>query len=93
MAPHPRYAHEGSGPTPPATGPELRLTLPEAVYLGLRRNSGVRGAYLQRVLDAYNLHVAESAFTPRGNLLSTVDADRTGGNRGPPLTCRRRCKR
>lgn len=82
VAPQPRYAHEGYGSPPPATGPELRLTLPEAVYLGLRRNHGVRGAYLQRVLDAYNLHVAESAFTPRGNLLSTVDVDRTGGNRG-----------
>lgn len=82
MAPTPRYAHEGTGTPPSAGGPELRLTLPEAVYLGLRRNHGVQGAYLQRVLDAYNLRVAESAFTPRGHLLATFDADRTGGSRG-----------
>ncbi|WP_349594738.1 TolC family protein [Azospirillum argentinense] len=74
-----RYAQTGSATAPlPLAGPEVRLTLPEAVYLGLRQNLGVRGAYLQRVLDKYNLHVAESAFAPKASVVVSLGADRTG---------------
>lgn len=81
LTPTPRYARTGAAPTTPPKGPEVRLTLPEAVYLGLRRNPGVRGAYLQRVLDKYDLHVAESAFSPKGSLVASIIGDRTGSGR------------
>ena len=61
-----------------AEGPEVPLTLPQAVYLGLRQNPGVRNAYLQRVLDQFNLRVSESVFSPKGSLVTSANADRTG---------------
>nr|WP_246500128.1 TolC family protein [Azospirillum soli] len=72
------YAEPGAPPLPTAQGPELPLTLPEAVYLGLRQNPAVRNAYLQRVLDKFNLRVAESLFSPKGNIVASISADRTG---------------
>ncbi|MBF5094977.1 TolC family protein [Azospirillum sp. INR13] len=85
----PLRSYVGSGPTSaerpaaelPADEPEVRLTLPEAVYLGLRRNPAVRGAYLERVLDQFNLHVAESRFSPVGSIVGSVGVDRTGSTR------------
>ncbi|WP_044552128.1 hypothetical protein [Azospirillum lipoferum] len=65
----------------PADEPEVRLTLPEAVYLGLRRNPSVCGAYLERVLDQFDLHVAESRFSPVGSIIGSVGVDRTGSTR------------
>lgn len=86
MTPTPRYAQAGSAmvsPGPPLglpPGPELRLTLPEAVYLGLRRNPAIRSAYLQRILDKYNLSVSESLFSPKGSIVASATADRTGAS-------------
>ncbi|MCG5238710.1 TolC family protein [Azospirillum doebereinerae] len=80
MTPTPRYAQAGAAPTAPPTGPEVRLTLPEAVYLGLRRAPAIRSAYLQRVLEKYNLSVSESAFSPKGGIVASVNADRTGAS-------------
>ena len=85
----PVRSYVGSGPTSaerpaaerPADEPEVRLTLPEAVYLGLRRNPAVRGAYLERVLDQFNLHVAESRFSPVGSITGSIGVDRTGSTR------------
>jgi outer membrane protein TolC len=62
-----------------AEGPEIPLTLPQAVYLGLRQNPGVRSAYLQRVLDQFNLRVSESLFSLKGSLVTSLNADRTAG--------------
>ncbi|MBY6264167.1 TolC family protein [Azospirillum sp. 412522] len=81
MTPTPRYIQAGPTTAVSPPGPEIRLTLPEAVYLGLRRTPVIRSAYLQRVLDTYNLSVAESAFSPKGGLVATIDTDRTGTSR------------
>lgn len=56
----------------PADEPEVRLALLEAVYLGLRHNPAVRGAYLERVLDQFSLHVAESRFSQVGSIIGAV---------------------
>ena len=45
-------------------GPPVALTLPEAVFIGLRDNLSVRSAYIQRVADKFNLYVAEYKFMP-----------------------------
>jgi outer membrane protein len=52
-----------SAPASPI-GPPIALTLPEAVFIGLRDNLGVRSAYIQRVADKFNLYVAEYKFKP-----------------------------
>lgn len=78
-APSRPYAQSGLptlAPTP--EGPDVPLTLPEAVYLGVRQNSAVRVAHLQRILDKFNLRVSESLFSPQGALTASLDADRTG---------------
>ncbi len=80
MTPTPRYAQTGSATAIALPGPELRLTLPEAVYLGLRRNPAIRSAYLQRILDKYNLSVSESLFSPKGSIVASTTADRTGAS-------------
>lgn len=87
VGPLPRYAQPAgaTAPVPPA-GPEIRLTLPEAVYLGLRRNRAVKSAYLQRVLDKYDLTVAESLLSPKGVLIAGITADRTGAARTADAT-------
>jgi outer membrane protein TolC len=46
------------------------LTLGDAVYLGLRNNSRIRSAYLQRVAQKFDLRVAEDTFNPKLTLNS-----------------------
>jgi outer membrane protein TolC len=60
-----------SRPVPPPNsaraapiGQPIALTLPEAVFIGLRDNLGVRSAYIQRVADKFNLYVAQYKFKP-----------------------------
>jgi len=52
--------------TPVPTGAALELTLDEAVALALRYNRDIRSAYLQRVVQRFDLRVAERAFVPQG---------------------------
>lgn len=52
--------------SPIPTGAPLELTLDEAVALALRYNRGIRSAYLQRVVQRFDLRVAERAFVPQG---------------------------
>lgn len=56
-----------SAPPIPAGAP-LELTLDEAVALALRYNRGIRSAYLQRVVQRFDLRVAERAFVPQGGI-------------------------
>lgn len=51
---------------------EIRLTLGEAIYLGLRNNRSIRSAYLQRVVQKFDLKVAEDRFKPMLVLKSSV---------------------
>ncbi|MGH7021200.1 MAG: TolC family protein [Brevundimonas sp.] len=53
---------------PIPAGAPLELTLDEAVALALRYNRGIRSAYLQRVVQRFDLRVAERAFVPRGEI-------------------------
>ena len=50
----------------------IRLTLGEAIYLGMRNNRSIRSAYLQRVAQKYDLRVAEDRFKPMLVLKSSV---------------------
>ena len=58
-----RATQVSSVPLHSASG--VNLSLADAVALGLRRNRGIRRAYLQRVAQKFDLHVAEAFFSPR----------------------------
>lgn len=60
-------------------GQPLELTLDEAVALALRYNRNVRSAYLQRVVQRFDLRVAERAFVPRGEIGAEVAQRRYDG--------------
>ncbi|MNS21363.1 Outer membrane efflux protein [compost metagenome] len=64
---------------PIPAGAPLELTLDEAVALALRYNRGVRSAYLQRMVERFDLHVAERAFVPQGGIALEVVQRRLGG--------------
>jgi outer membrane protein TolC len=55
------------------------LTLPEAVFLGLRNNRGIRGDYLQRIADRFSLRVAENGFAPRLGIAGDISRGRNAG--------------
>lgn len=67
-----------AGPTLPS-GQALELTLDEAVALALRYNRQVRSSYLQRVVQRFDLRVAERAFIPRGEVGAEVAQRRIDG--------------
>lgn len=64
---------------PIPAGTPLELTLDEAVALGLRNNRGIRSAYLQRVVQRFDLRVAERAFIPQGGIGLEIAQRRVGG--------------
>ena len=65
--------------TPVPTGAALELTLDEAVALALRYNRDIRSAYLQRVVQRFDLRVAERAFVPQGAIGLEVVQRRNDG--------------
>ncbi|WP_159996955.1 TolC family protein [Roseomonas sp. 18066] len=64
----------------------VAMTLPEAVFLGLRNNRAIRSEYLQRIADRFALHVAESSFTPRLSIAGSATRGRTAGVSGTQLS-------
>src|SRR4051794_32123571 len=46
---------------PPQT---LPLSLADAVFIGLRKNTTIRSAYIDRISQIFDLKVAEDIFTP-----------------------------
>jgi outer membrane protein TolC len=66
-------------PPPVAAGPELRVSLADAVALGLRDNRTIRSAYLERVAQKFDLVVARRQFLPKLNIVAGVSRDRFGG--------------
>ncbi|MCF8032826.1 MAG: TolC family protein [Desulfarculaceae bacterium] len=46
------------------TGDTLDMSLPEAVFLAVRGNTDIKNAYLDRVVQKFQLEVAEAKFTP-----------------------------
>jgi outer membrane protein TolC len=72
----PRPAPRAVERAPQGTTP---LTLPEAVFLGLRNNRGIRGDYLQRIADRFSLRVAENGFAPRLSISGDISRGRNAG--------------
>lgn len=68
VAPRPIASVVVPAGAPIPAGAPLELTLDEAVALALRYNRGIRSAYLQRVVQRFDLRVAERAFVPRGEI-------------------------
>lgn len=67
-------------------GPPVELTLEEAVALALRDNRDIRSAYLQRVVQRFDLRVAERAFVPQGGIGVAVVRRRIAGEAGSDAT-------
>ena len=57
---------------------ELTLSLGDCIALALKENRTIRNAYLDRVVQRYDLRVAEDKFTPK--LLVTPSVQTTGGD-------------
>ncbi|MDR2450627.1 MAG: TolC family protein [Candidatus Accumulibacter sp.] len=62
----------------------VELTLADAVFLGLRRNRAIRGAYIERVAQKFDLRVEEDRFHPQlalsGRYQFRRDQDDRAGN-------------
>ncbi len=72
----------GAATPPSATAAApIAITLPEAVFIGLRDNRTIKSDYLQRIADKFALRVAEDRFTPRVYLGGTVGVSRLSGLR------------
>jgi outer membrane protein TolC len=58
-------------------GDPLPLSLDEAVALTLRHNRTIRSAYLQRVVERFDLRAAERAFVPQASIGGEIVTRRT----------------
>ena len=66
------------GQSPPARPLAQDLTLEEAIRIAVADNRGVKNAYLERVVQKYDLYVADSKFSPK--FLLTTEVGTQGGN-------------
>ncbi|WOI10017.1 TolC family protein [Thalassospira lucentensis] len=57
---------------------ETSLTLADAVFLGVRDNRTIKSAYIDRVIQKFDLRVAEDQFTPQMNVSGEVARSRIG---------------
>lgn len=55
-----------------------RLTLADAVFMGLRDNRTIKSAYIDRIEQKFDLHVAEDRFTPQFSVTGEVARQRIG---------------
>lgn len=65
-------------PAPKVSGREIRISLPEAVALGLRNNRTIQSIYLERVAQRFDLVVAESRFWPKLDIVADITKTRVG---------------
>jgi outer membrane protein TolC len=76
-------------PSPPSApvpkGPAVPLSLTDAVAIGLRDNRGIKAAYLDRVVQKFDLVVAERRFMPMARISAQV-TDRRGNDAGSNVT-------
>ncbi|MCL2874857.1 MAG: TolC family protein [Betaproteobacteria bacterium] len=63
-------------------GQTVDLTLSDAVFLGLRGNRSIRSAYLARVVQKFDLRVAEDEFSPKLDLKGVYDVALNQGGGG-----------
>ncbi len=80
--PVPAGAQPGVEPAREVRGPDVPLSLPEAVALGLRQNRSIRSAYLNRVVQKFALVVAEETFEPSFSLNLGAQRDWTATRSG-----------
>ena len=45
--------------------PTLALSLADTIFIGLRKNTTIRSAYVDRIAQVFDLRVAEDIFTPK----------------------------
>ncbi len=68
-------------PSPPSQpvpgGPRVPLSLTDAVAIGLRDNRDIKSAYLQRVVQKFDLQVAERRFAPVARITAQVFESRS----------------
>jgi len=72
-------APSATKPTSDATSAPQDLTLEAAIRIAVVDNTRVKNAYLDRVVQKYDLYVAESKFSPK--FLLTTEVGTQGGNR------------
>lgn len=70
VPPAPPATMPGAPPAAEPQGPEIKLSLPEAVALGLRQNRQIRSAYLDRTLQKFDAMLSETRFQPKLQALS-----------------------
>lgn len=56
----------------------VRLTLADAIFLGVRRNRTIKSAYISRISEKFDLKVAEDIFTPHITLAAEFVRQRIG---------------
>lgn len=62
------WADDAEKAKAPATGKTIKMTLTDAVSLALRSNRNIAIYYLNRVLQKYDLEIAEAEFLPNINV-------------------------
>lgn len=65
-------------PTGTLAAEEQKLSLSDCIALAMKENRTIRNAYLDRVVQRYDLRVAEDKFTPK--LLVTPSVETAGGD-------------
>lgn len=55
-----------------------RMTLADAVFLGLRNNRSIKSAYIDRIAQKFDLRVAEDRFTPQFSVTGEAARQRIG---------------
>lgn len=78
VARQPHADHRGQALSATQDAP-VRLTLGDAIYLGLRRNPSIRSAYIERVVQKYDINVAEDMFNPQMRLRGAYRIDNDAG--------------
>lgn len=67
-----------SGTSPPLFS-GTKLTLEDAVFLGLRNNRTIRSAYIDRASQKFGLRVAEDRFNPQFGISGSASRQRIAG--------------
>jgi outer membrane protein TolC len=55
----------------------IKLTLSDAIFLGLRDNRSIRSAYLQRIAEKFDLRVEKERFNPKLTLTGNYGSSRS----------------
>jgi outer membrane protein TolC len=78
-------AHAGGAAARPEQR-ELTLSLSDAVFIGLRNNTSIRSAYIDRVAQKFDLRVAEDVFTPHVSINAQALHQRTMAGTSQSMT-------